>query len=147
MSSKTGNRGPSFTRQLPVPIHAEAVATARTAIPRDELLLLVVEAFDVLGDPTRARILYALGTGELCVRDLAIVTGVSESAMSHQLRLLRDRRVVKARRDGTTMYYAVDDQHVAALLREAEYHADHVRQGLPDHIPYPPAEGGHQEQG
>lgn len=116
------------------------------AIPRDELLLLVVEAFGVLGDPTRVRILYALGTGELCVRDLAIVTGVSESAMSHQLRLLRDRRVVKARREGTTMYYSVDDQHVAALLREAEYHADHVRQGLPDHIPYPPAEGSHRER-
>src|SRR5947209_222758 len=92
----------------------------------------------------RARILYALGHQTLCVRDLAIVTGVSESAMSHQLRLLRDRRVVRVRRDGTTMYYSVDDQHVAALLREAEYHADHVRQGLPDHAPYPPAEGGHR---
>jgi DNA-binding transcriptional ArsR family regulator len=115
-------------------------------MPSHELLTVVVEAFDALADPTRARILYALGRGSLCVRDLAIVAGVSESAMSHQLRLLRDRRVVKARRDGTTMYYSVDDQHVAALLREAEYHADHVRQGLSDHIPYPPAEGGHREQ-
>lgn len=122
------------------PIDAKAVVEARSAIPPSDLLTVVVEVFGALADPTRARILYALGTGSLCVRDLAIVTGVSESAMSHQLRLLRDRRVVKARREGTTMYYSVDDQHIAALLREAEYHADHVRQGLPDHIPYGPAE-------
>jgi len=122
------------------PIDREAVADAQDAIPPSDLLTVVVEAFGALADPTRARILYALGRRTLCVRDLAIVTGVSESAMSHQLRLLRDRRVVKVRRDGTTKYYSVDDQHVAALLREAEYHADHVRQGLPDHTPYPPAE-------
>lgn len=120
------------------PIDPAAVDTARRALPSDELLTIVVEAFGALADPTRARILYALGSGPLCVRDLAIVTGVSESSMSHHLRLLRDRRVVKRRRDGTTIYYSVDDQHVAAMIREAEYHADHVRQGLPDHIPYPP---------
>ena len=119
---------------------------AQSAIPSNEFLTVVVEAFNALADPTRARILYALGRQTLCVRHLAIVAGVSESAMSHQLRLLRDRRVVKAQRDGTTMYYSVDDQHVAALLRWAEYHADHVRQGLPDHIPYLTAEGGHREQ-
>lgn len=123
------------------PIDPEAVAQAQGAVPSNDLLTVVVEAFGALADPTRARILYALGRRSLCVRDLAIVAGVSESAMSHQLRLLRDRRMVKARRDGTTMYYTVDDQHVAALLREAEYHADHVRRGLPDHIPYGPAEG------
>jgi ArsR family transcriptional regulator, lead/cadmium/zinc/bismuth-responsive transcriptional repressor len=123
------------THQL-VPIDPEAVAEAQGAVPPDDLLTVVVEAFGALADPTRARILYALGRRTLCVRDLAIVTGVSQSAMSHQLRLLRDRRVVKVRRDGTTMYYSVDDQHVAALLREAEYHADHVRQRLPDHVPY-----------
>ncbi len=120
----------------PIPLDPEAVAEARTAIPADDLLLLVVEAFDVLADPTRARILYALGKRSLCVRDIAACVGVSESAVSHQLRLLRDRRVVKPRRQGNVIYYSVDDQHVAALIREAEYHADHVRQGLPDH-PYP----------
>lgn len=128
-----------------VPIDPEAVLQAQDAIPSNELLTVVVEAFDALADPTRARILYALGRQTLCVRDLAIVAGVSESAMSHQLRLLRDRRVVKARREGTTMYYSVDDQHVAAMIREAEYHAGHVRQGLPDHVPYAPAEPTHRE--
>jgi DNA-binding transcriptional ArsR family regulator len=69
------------------------------------------------------------------VRDLALLSGVSESAVSHQLRLLRDRRLVKPRREGNVIYYAVDDHHLAALFREAEYHADHVRAGLADH-PY-----------
>jgi ArsR family transcriptional regulator, lead/cadmium/zinc/bismuth-responsive transcriptional repressor len=146
MSSRADNPEASLPRSVPVPIDPEAVRHAQTAIPPEALLTVVVEAFEALADPTRARILYALGSETLCVRDLAIVAGVSESAMSHQLRLLRDRRVVRARRQGTTIYYSVDDQHVAAMIREAEYHADHVRQGLPDHIAYPPADGGHREQ-
>ncbi len=107
-----------------VPLNPEAVEAARGALPSDELLTLVVEAFEALGDSTRARIVYALGTGPLCVRDLAILVGVSESGVSRQLRLLKDRRVVKLRRAGNGIYYAVDDQHVAALIHEAEYHAD-----------------------
>jgi DNA-binding transcriptional ArsR family regulator len=113
-----------------------AVAAAQAAaLPADELRVLV-ETFQALADPTRARILYALMQQPLCVRDLAIVTGISESAVSHQLRLLRERRLVTARRAGTVMYYTVDDRHVAALFAEAAYHVDHVRRGLPDH-PYP----------
>lgn len=120
-----------------VAIDPEAVAAARAQALPEELLHLVAAAFQALGDPTRARILYALTRRPLCVRDLALVAGVSESAVSHQLRLLRDRRLVRPRREGNVIYYAVDDHHVAALFREAEYHADHVRLGLPDH-PYPP---------
>lgn len=119
-----------------VPINLEAVTKARAAAPPDDLLTLVVETVQALGDPTRARIMYALLQGKLCVRDLAIVAGVSESATSHQLRLLKGRRLVKSRRDGTIIYYALDDHHIGALIKEAEYHADHVRQGIPDH-PYP----------
>ena len=117
-------------------IDPEAVRVAQAMAPADALLTLVVETFQALADPTRARILYALVRRPLCVRDLAIVAGVSESAVSHQLRLLRDRRLVKPRREGNVVYYALDDHHVAALFREAEYHADHVRQGIADH-PYP----------
>jgi DNA-binding transcriptional ArsR family regulator len=117
-------------------IDPEAVAAARAVLPPDGQLAIVVEMFGALADPTRARILYALATGELCVRDLALLVGVTESAVSHQLRLLRDRRLVRARRAGTTMYYALDNHHLPVLFREAEYHADHVRQGLADH-PYP----------
>ena len=119
-----------------IPINPEAVTEVCAEVPSEELLRLVVEAFQALADPTRAKILYALIRRPLCVRDLAIVVGVSESAVSHQLRLLRGWRLVKPRREGNVIYYSVDDHHVAALFREAEYHADHVRQGLLDH-PYP----------
>ena len=115
------------------PIDPIAVEHAKAALPSDELLASVVEAFQALGDPTRARMLYALTSGPLCVRDLAILVGVSESAVSHQLRFLRERWLVKPRRAGTTINYSLDDHHVAALFREAEYHADHVRSGIPDH--------------
>lgn len=113
-----------------------AVQAARAAALPEAHLLLLVDTFQALADPTRARMLYALTQRSLCVRDLAILVGVSESAVSHQLRFLRDRRLVKPRREGNIIYYAVDDHHVAALFKEAEYHIDHVRQGLPDH-PYP----------
>lgn len=120
----------------PAAIDPEAVAQAQAEAPSEDVLALVVETFKALADTTRARILYALIRGPLCVRDLAILVGVSESAVSHQLRLLRDRRLVKPRRDGNVIYYTIDDHHLAELFREAEYHADHVRSGHPDH-PYP----------
>lgn len=127
--------GKAASRGLP-PIDPAAVAEVQASAPSDELAQLVVETFQALADPTRVKILYALIRHPLCVRDLAIVAGVSESAVSHQMRVLRDRRIVKSKRQGTVITYSVDDGHVAALFREAEYHADHVYQGIPDH-PYP----------
>jgi ArsR family transcriptional regulator, lead/cadmium/zinc/bismuth-responsive transcriptional repressor len=120
----------------PIAIDAEALQAARAAALPEEHLLLLVETFEALADPTRARMLYALIRQPLCVRDLAILVGVSESGVSHQLRFLRERRLVKPRREGNIIYYTVDDHHVATLFKEADYHIDHVRQGLPDH-PYP----------
>ncbi len=119
-----------------IAIDAEAVEAARAQALPEAHLLLLVETFQALADPTRARILYALIQRPMCVRDLAILVGVSASAVSHQLRFLRDRRLVKPRRDGNVIYYVMDDHHVAALFKEADYHVDHVRQGLSDH-PYP----------
>src|SRR5215470_14024815 len=87
------------------PIDAEAVQAARTAALPEAHLLLIVETFEALADPTRARILYALIGQPLCVRDLAILVGVSESGVSHQLRRLRERRLVKPRREGNVIYY------------------------------------------
>lgn len=118
------------------PINPEAVTKAAAAIPTEMHLTTAVEMFQMLAHPTRVRILYALLEQSLCVRDIAIVVGISESAISHQLRHLRDQYIVKTRRDGNIIYYTLDDQHVAALLREADFHADHVQQMLPDH-PYP----------
>lgn len=117
------------------PIDPVAVADCQGNLPEEEILELVVGTFDSLADPTRAKLLYALIRRPLCVRDLALTVGASESAVSHQLRVLRDRRLVKAVRRGHLIEYRLDDHHVAALFKEAEFHADHVRRGLPDH-PY-----------
>ncbi|HVL69868.1 MAG TPA: metalloregulator ArsR/SmtB family transcription factor [Vicinamibacterales bacterium] len=82
----------------------------------------VADTFRVLGDPTRIRILDALGGGELCVHDLAERVRISESAASHQLRLLRNMRLVRVRREGRLAYYAVDDHHILELLHQARTH-------------------------
>jgi ArsR family transcriptional regulator, lead/cadmium/zinc/bismuth-responsive transcriptional repressor len=82
----------------------------------------IAETFRVLGDPTRLRILDAMATGELCVCDIAALVGISESAASHQLRLLRGMRLVRPRRAGRQVFYSLDDQHIVELLRLAVTH-------------------------
>ena len=89
----------------------------------------MAELFKLLGDPTRARLLYALlDAGELCVNDLADTIEMPESSVSHALRLLRTARIVRHRRDGRMIYYALDDAHVRQLL---ELSAEHLRHGEP----------------
>jgi ArsR family transcriptional regulator, lead/cadmium/zinc/bismuth-responsive transcriptional repressor len=87
----------------------------------------LADTFRVLGDPTRVRILDALSAGELCVCDIASLVGISESAVSHQLRLLRGMRLVRPRRAGRLVYYAVDDQHILELLGQALTHVEEPR--------------------
>jgi ArsR family transcriptional regulator len=84
----------------------------------------LADTFRVLGDPTRVRILDVLSAGELCVCDIASLVGISESAVSHQLRLLRGMRLVRPRRNGRLVFYAVDDQHIIELLRQALTHVE-----------------------
>ncbi len=98
-----------------------------------ELAQQIAQTFQALGDPTRARIVYALTKGERSVGELAALAGISPSATSHQLETLRDLRIVKYRRAGTHIFYSVDDVHVSALFREALHHLAHVAYGLPDH--------------
>ncbi|MDV2495141.1 MAG: metalloregulator ArsR/SmtB family transcription factor [bacterium] len=86
----------------------------------------LAEIFRVLGDPTRVRILHALAASELCVCDLAAILGMSQSAVSHQLRLLRSLRLVRHRREGRMVYYALDDDHIEKLLAQG---LDHVAHG------------------
>jgi ArsR family transcriptional regulator, lead/cadmium/zinc/bismuth-responsive transcriptional repressor len=101
---------------------SSAVRRARMMSPRTVQVL--AETFRVLGDPTRVRILDALSTGELCVCDIATIVGISESAVSHQLRLLRGMRLVRPRRAGRQVYYTVDDQHIVELLRQGLTHVE-----------------------
>jgi len=111
----------------------ESMKKAEKRLPSDELFSLVVEVFKALGDTTRAKILYLLREEQLCVRDIAILTGISESGVSHQLSELKEKKLVKAERDKNTMYYSIAYEHLQNLLQEAEYYADHIKSNIPDH--------------
>lgn len=82
----------------------------------------LADTFRILGDPTRVRILDVLAAGELCVCDIAELVGISESAVSHQLRLLRGMRLVRPRRAGRQVYYTFDDQHILSLFQQGLRH-------------------------
>ena len=84
----------------------------------------LAETFRALGDPTRVRVLDALSHGELCVCDLAALLGLSQSATSHQLRLLRTLRLVRTRRAGRMVFYALDDRHIVTLFRQGLRHVE-----------------------
>jgi len=90
----------------------------------DASALALADTFKVLGDPTRIRILDALSRSELCVYDIASRVGLTESAVSHQLRLLRDSRIVRTRRHGRQIFYTLDDQHVVKLLAQGLEHVE-----------------------
>jgi DNA-binding transcriptional ArsR family regulator len=106
-------------------VHLERVGLARQdAIPEFELDRLAL-TYKVLGDPTRLRIVMALAGDEMCVCDLAAFLGLSESAVSHQLRRLKDLALVRNRREGPVLYYSLDDEHVADLLKVG---LEHVRE-------------------
>ena len=93
----------------------------------------LAETFRALGDLTRVRMLDALARSELCVQDLAARLHLTESAVSHQLRLLRNMRLVRTRRDGRLVFYALDDQHIVGLFEQGLEHVEERegREGLP----------------
>jgi DNA-binding transcriptional ArsR family regulator len=107
-------------------LHRDRIQKAqREASPEKETARLA-SLYQVVGDPTRLKMIMGLREGEMCVCDLAAFLGLTESAISHQLRRLKDQALVKKRRDGQTLYYSLDDEHVAELLRVG---LDHVREG------------------
>ena len=87
----------------------------------------LADFFSILGDPTRVRIVDVLAEGELCVCDIAAEVGISESAVSHQLRLMRGLRIVRGRRDGRSVYYSLDDHHVLDLFQQGLRHVSEER--------------------
>jgi DNA-binding transcriptional ArsR family regulator len=82
----------------------------------------LADTFRILGDPTRVRIVDALADGELCVHEIADRVDISESAVSHQLRLMRSMRIVRGRREGRCVYYTLDDQHILSLFQQGLRH-------------------------
>ncbi|MGE5418416.1 MAG: ArsR/SmtB family transcription factor [Acidobacteriota bacterium] len=103
-------------------IHEDAVAEVRQSMIHSATVGLLADTFKILGDPTRVCILFALMKRELCVCDIAAVIGVSESAVSHQLRLLRTHRLVTFRREGKMLYYSLADGHIEKLFAQGLEH-------------------------
>lgn len=102
-------------------------ARLRDRLIRDDAAQVLADTFRVLGDPTRVRLLHALSHDELCVCDLAALVGASESAVSHQLRLLRSLRIVRARREGRMVFYRLDDRHIVTLFEQGLKHVEEER--------------------
>ena len=102
--------------QLFSPTPAEALDQVREALPDDEILYDLAELFKVFGDTTRMKILYVLFESELCVNDIAQCLNMTPSAVSHQLRILKSCKLVKFRRDGKTIFYSLDDDHVRDMI-------------------------------
>ncbi len=103
-------------------LHPEKLDKAREAMEPDERLARLAELFKTLGDFTRVRILQALSIEELCVCDIAALLDLSQSAVSHQLRLLRAAQLVRYRKEGKIVYYALDDDHVYTLFTQGIEH-------------------------
>ena len=97
-------------------VHEDAVGKVLSLLPAEERLYDLAEVFRVFGDTTRIRILYVLFESELCVCDIAKLLGMTQSAVSHQLRILKDAKLVRFRREGKTVFYTLDDDHVRAIL-------------------------------
>ena len=107
-----------------VQIDLARVRKIRSELVAPENVQGLADTFSALGDPTRVRILDALSHGELCVCDLAAVLGLSQSAVSHQLRLLRGIRLVKPRREGRIVFYSLDDQHIMYIFKQTLQHVE-----------------------
>ncbi len=99
------------------------VSKVKSKMLNDDILFKVAGNFQVLGDSTRIKILHALSHHELCVCDLAYLLSMSQSATSHQLRLLRMAKLAKSRKDGKIVYYSLSDQHVRKLIEMGAQHA------------------------
>lgn len=103
-------------------IHEDIVNKVREHIPEEETLYDLADLFKVLGDSTRIKILCALFQAEMCVCDIAALLGMTQSAISHQLRVLKQARLVKYRKDGKIVYYSLDDDHVKSIFDQGLIH-------------------------
>ena len=103
-------------------IHSNYINEIQQKMPDEDVLYDVAELFKVFGDSTRTRILSALFQAELCVCDIATILGMTKSAVSHQLRILRQTKLVKIRRSGKEIYYSLQDEHISKIYQLAIEH-------------------------
>lgn len=103
-------------------IHEDVVNAVKEKMPQEEKLYDLAELFKVFGDTTRIKILWALAESEMCVCDIAVLLNMTQSAISHQLRVLKQTRLVKNRKDGKVVYYSLDDAHVKRIFEQGLIH-------------------------
>ena len=108
----------------PCCVHEEVIDEVAPMLPPDETLYDLAEFFKIFGDTTRIRILYALLEKELCVGDLAQLLGLTQTACSHQLRVLKNNKLVRFRREGKTVYYSLSDDHVRSIIETGMEHVE-----------------------
>ncbi|MDR0665789.1 MAG: metalloregulator ArsR/SmtB family transcription factor [Campylobacteraceae bacterium] len=103
-------------------IHEEIVNTVKDKMPDDEILFDLAELFKVFGDSTRVKILYALFQSKMCVCDIAALLGMTKSSISHQLRVLKQAKLVKYKKEGKIVFYSLDDEHIKNIFDQAFCH-------------------------
>ena len=102
--------------------HADTISAVEKIMPKEELLYDLAELYKVFGDSTRIKILFALYESEMCVCDIAALLSMTQSAISHQLRVLKQSKLVKFRKDGKEVYYSLDDDHIFKILAQGLEH-------------------------
>lgn len=105
-------------------VHEDTVRKVLEEMPDEEALYDLAELFKVFGDSTRIKILYALFSTELCVGDIAQLLGLTQTAVSHQLRVLRTNKLVKGRKEGKIVFYSLADEHVRTIIDQGMEHVD-----------------------
>lgn len=105
-------------------LHEERVAAALSIMPADQNLADIAAIFKAMGEPSRLKILFALSAGELCVDHIVSAVGGNQSAVSHQLKVLKDNRILRARRDGKNVLYSIADGHIMTIIQMAKEHID-----------------------
>ena len=103
-------------------VHEDVVRTVRDKMPNEDVLYDLAEVFKVFGDSTRIKILYVLSESEMCVCDIAQLLNMNQSAISHQLRILKQNQLVKSRRDGRAVFYSLADGHIQTILAQGMEH-------------------------
>ena len=106
--------------------NSEIVKNVKAKIPKDEIIYDIAELFKVFGDSTRIKIICSLMEEELCVCDIASVVKTTQSAISHQLRVLKQAKLVKYRKEGKIVYYSLDDNHVSQILMKGREHVEEI---------------------
>lgn len=105
-------------------IHEDVVEAVKGKMPEEEKLYDLAELFKAFGDTTRIKILWSLSEAEMCVCDIAFLLNMTQSAISHQLRVLKSARLVKNRREGKVVYYSLDDSHVKQVFKQGMTHIE-----------------------